>query len=220
MGNITFEKILKVSEIIMNFLILNIMWFSCTALGLVFFGWAPSTVALLTIVRDKIMNKEDSDYNIIKYFWKVYRKEFIKANILGSAILILFIMVSINKMNFELQTGIIFKLLTIISIIAKVIICTIPLYMFPLYVHYGMDLKQYFIKAITLFFGRPFVTCCIGLWTVLVLAIIRLMPGLIAIFGVSIYFYGIMAINYQFFMRNEERLKKTNEKIKSKNNMK
>lgn len=220
MGNITFEKILKVSEIIMNFLILNIMWFSCTALGLVFFGLAPSTVALLTIVRDKIMNKEDSDYNIIKYFWKVYRKEFIKANILGNAILILFIMVSINKMNFELQTGIIFKLLTIISIIAKVIICTIPLYMFPLYVHYGMDLKQYFIKAITLFFGRPFVTCCIGLWTVLVLAIIRLMPGLIAIFGVSIYFYGIMAINYQFFMRNEERLKKTNEKIKSKNNMK
>lgn len=220
MGNITFEKILKVSEIIMDFLILNIMWFGCTALGLVFFGWAPSTVALLTIVRDKIMNKEDSDYNIIKYFWKVYRKEFIKANILGSAILILFIMVSINKMNFELQTGVIFKLLTIISVIAKVIICTIPLYMFPLYVHYGIDLKQYFIKAITLFFGRPFVTCCIGLWTVLVLAIIRLMPGLIAIFGVSVYFYGIMAINYQFFMRNEERLKKTNEKIKSKNNMK
>lgn len=213
MGNITFEKILRVSEVIMDFVLLNIMWFGCTALGLVVFGWAPSTVALLTIVRDKIMKKEDSDYNVIKYFWKIYRKEFIKSNVLGCTILILFIMVSINKMNFELQSEIIFKFLTIISIIAKIIICIIPFYIFPLYVHYGLDLKEYFIKGITLFFGRPFVTCCIGLWTVLVLAIIRLIPGLIAIFGASVYLYGIMAINYQFFMRNEERLKKTNENI-------
>ena len=213
MGNITFEKILRVSEVIMDFVLLNIMWFGCTALGLVFFGWAPSTVALLTIVRDKIMKNEDSDYSIIKYFWKIYRQEFIKANMLGCTLLILFTMVSINKMNFELQSEIIFKFLTIISIIAKVIICAIPLYTFPLYVHYNMDLKEYFIKGLTLFFARPFVTCCIGLWTFLVYKISTLIPGLIAIFGASVYFYGIMAINYQFFMRNEERLKKTNEMI-------
>lgn len=213
MSNFTFENVLKISEIIMDFVILNIMWFLGTALGLVVLGWAPSTVACLTILREKIMKKEQYGTGIIKKFFKIYKSEFKKSNILGIIISMMFLIVTINKMNFEIQTESIFKMFSIMSTAAKIIILGITLYAFPLYVHYEMKVKEYFIKGLTLIFLRPLVTLFIVLWTFLILTIVRLIPGLIAIFGASVYLYGIMAINYQFFMRNEQRLKKAAQKL-------
>lgn len=204
MGDFSFEKVIKITEMITEFVLLNIMWFACCALGGVVFGWAPSTVALLTVSRNKIMKKEY--YGVVRSFWATYKKEFVKSNILGGVIMIFLIIISINKMNFEAQPEQIFTILTTISVIAKVIVCAMCLYMFPIYVHYNMQLKEYFVKGLNLIFRRPFVTICIALWTFLVYTIIKMIPGLIAVFGVSVYFYGIMAINYQFFMRNEQRL--------------
>lgn len=211
MSNFTFENVLKVSEMIMDFVILNIMWFVGTALGLVILGWAPSTVACLTILREKIMKKEDYGTGIIKKFFKIYKNEFKKSNILGITMAILFLIVTINKMNFEVQAEPIFKMFSIMSTAAKIILLGIIVYAFPLYVHYEMKSKEYFVKGLTLIFARPLVTIFIVLWTFLILTIVRLIPGLIAIFGASVYLYGIMAINYQFFMRNEQRLKKASQ---------
>lgn len=204
MGDFSFEKIIRITEEVTDFILLNIMWFACCALGGVVFGWAPSTAALLAVVRNKIMKKEH--YGVVRSFWKTYKKEFIRSNKLGSISMLLLIIVSINKMNFEAQPEQVFTILTTVSIIAKVIICAMSLFMFPLYVHYNMTLKEYFIRSINLPFMRPFLTICIALWTFLIYTIIKMVPGLIAVFGVSVYFYGIMAINYQFFMRNELRL--------------
>lgn len=212
MGSLTFEKIMRISEFIMDFVILNVMWFLGTLLGLGILGWAPSTAALLSILRDKIMKKEDADYNVAKEFCKIYKKEFKRTNIIGISIMSLFIIVSINQMNFEIQPEYIFKILTLMSMIAKVIIFGMVLYTFPLYVHYNLSIKECMNKGLLLIFGRPFVTICIVLWTTLVHVIISFIPGLIAIFGVSVYAYGIMAINYQFFMRNEQRLRYANQK--------
>lgn len=206
MGDFSFDKILKLTEIIIDFVVLNIMWFAGCVLGGVIFGWAPSTVALLTVLRSKITKKDY--YGIVRPFMKTYKKEFIKSNKLGIVIMVFLIIVSINKANFEVQSGQIFVVLSTVSSIAKVIIFGICLYMFPLYVHYDIDLKSCFMKALNLLIMRPFVTVCIVLWSFLVYSIIGMIPGLIAIFGISIYCYGIMAINYQFYMRNEQRLKR------------
>ncbi len=204
MGNYSIDKIIKLTECITDFVLLNIMWFAGCALGGVILGWAPSTVALLTVLRNKITKKDY--YGVINPFWTTYKKEFKKSNILGSVITLFLIIISINKMNFEIQPELVFRVITTMSIIARIIVCTIGLYMFPLYVYYDMDLKNYFIKSFNILIMRPILVVCIALWTFLVYSIITMVPGLIAIFGVSIYFYGIMAINYQFFMRNEQRL--------------
>lgn len=205
MTGLSFEKIIKITEGITEFVMLNVMWFAGCVLGGVIFGWAPSTVALLAVIRNKIMKKEY--YGVVRSFWATYKKEFIKSNALGIVCMLFLVIVSINKINFDSQPEGIFTILSVISTVVRVLICGIILYMFPLYVHYNMDLKEYFIRALNLLIVKPFVTICIVLWTLLVYVIIMKIPGLIAIFGVSVYFYGIMAINYQFFMRNEQRLK-------------
>ena len=212
MTGLSFEKIIKITEFITEFVMLNLMWFAGCVLGGVIFGWAPSTVALLAVIRNKIMKKEY--YGVVRSFWATYKKEFIKSNALGIVCMLFLVIVSINKINFDSQPEGIFTILSVISTVVRVLICGIILYMFPLYVHYNMDLKEYFIRALNLLIVKPFVTICIVLWTLLVYVIIMKIPGLIAIFGVSVYFYGIMAINYQFFMRNEQRLQmKTNNEI-------
>jgi uncharacterized membrane protein YesL len=210
MTGLSFEKIIKITELITEFVMLNVMWFAGCILGGVIFGWAPSTVALLTVIRNKIMKKEY--YGVLRSFWTTYKKEFVKSNILGVVCMLFLVIVSINKINFDLQPEGIFTILSVISTIARVLICGIILYMFPLYVHYNMDLKEYFIRALNLLVVKPFVTICIILWSFLVYVIIMRIPGLIVVFGVSVYFYGIMAINYQFFMKNEQRLRVGNPK--------
>jgi uncharacterized membrane protein YesL len=210
MTGLSFEKIMKITEMITEFVMLNVMWFAGCILGGVIFGWAPSTVALLTVIRNKIMKKEY--YGVVRSFWATYKKEFVKSNMLGVVCMLFLIIVSINKINFDLQPEGIFAILSAMSTVVRVVICGIILYMFPLYVHYNMSLKEYFIRALNLLVVKPFVTICIILWTFLAYVIIIRIPGLIAIFGVSVYFYGIMAINYQFFMRNEQRLMVRNTK--------
>jgi len=210
MTGLSFEKIIKITEGITEFVMLNVMWFAGCILGGIIFGWAPSTVALLTVIRNKIMKKEY--YGVIRSFWATYKKEFVKANKLGIIGMFFLIIVSINKMNFDVQPERMFTILSTVSTIAMIFIYGVILCMFSLYVHYNMDLKEYFVRALNLLIVKPFVTICLALWTILFYVIIIRIPGLIAIFGASVYFYGIMAINYQFFMRNELRLRKECEK--------
>lgn len=205
MENFLFYKVMKITECITDIVLINIMWFLGCALGGVILGWAPSTVAVLNIIRNKI--KKEGYYGVTKSFWTTYKKEFKKSNVLGITIILFLAIASINEMNFKTQPEFIFEALTTTSVLAKAVIWGIILYMFPLYVHYDMNLKSYFIKALGLIIKRPLVTICIALWTILVYFTIKMVPGIIVIFGVSIYLYGVMAINYQFFMRNEQRLR-------------
>lgn len=210
MGGLSFQKIMKITEEITEFVMLNAMWFIGFILGGGVFGWAPSTVALLSVLRNKITKNEY--YGVIRSFWMIYKKEFIKANKLGILCMIFLIITTINKSNFDMQPEMIFRILSNMSLIARIIVFGVILYIFPLYVHYNMDFKKYFIKSLSLLFAKPIVTLAIILWNLLVYLVITKIPGLIAIFGISIYFYGIMAINYQFYMRNEQKLRIENQK--------
>ncbi|WP_143316746.1 DUF624 domain-containing protein [Clostridium sp. HBUAS56017] len=207
MGNFSFDKIFRVFEEVTDFILLNFMWIACTLLGVVILGVAPSTVALLSVMRDKIMKKEK--YGVVKSFWITYKREFKKSNIIGIILMILMLMVTINIMNFEAQNGTFFTVLYGVSTLAKLLIIGMSLYIFPLYVHYDMSFKEYFMKGLQLLIMRPFVTVCIAIWTFIMYLGVMLIPGLIPFLTISVYFYGIMAINYQFFMKNEDRLKST-----------
>lgn len=189
-----------------DFVILNLLWIGGTILGFIIFGWAPSTVALLTIMRDKIRHTEHGG-SIVKHFFKIYKSEFKKANYIGLIITVLFAMSYINKKNFDLQPEFIFSVLSFISACIMIFLFGICLYVFPLYVHYNMPLKQYITKAAAFLVLRPVVTIILALWCWLIFSGIHLMPGLVPVLLVSVFAYGNMAITYQFFMRNEERLK-------------
>lgn len=188
-----------------EFVILNLLWIAGTILGGIILGWAPSTVALLTIMRDKIRHTE-SGSSTVKRFLKIYKTEFKNTNYIGIIITILFIMSYINKKNFDIQPEFIFSILSMISIFVMIFLLGICLYVFPLYVHYNMPLNQYITKAATFLVLRPVVTILLAVWCWLIFSATHLMPGLIPVLLFSIFAYGNMAITYQFFMRNEDRL--------------
>lgn len=189
-----------------DFVILNLLWIGGTILGGVILGWAPSTVALLTIMRDKIRHTE-SGASTVKRFFKLYKSEFKNANYIGIILTLLFAMSYINKKNFDLQPEFIFSVLSIISICIIIFLFGICLYVFPLYVHYNIPMKQYIPKAATFLVVRPIVTILLALWCWLMFSGIHLIPGLVPVLFFSVFAYGNMAITYQFFMRNEDCLK-------------
>lgn len=189
-----------------DFVILNLLWIGGTILGGVILGWAPSTVALLTIMRDKIQHTE-SGASTVKRFFRLYKSEFKNANYIGIILTLLFAMSYINKKNFDLQPEFIFSVLSIISICIIIFLFGICLYVFPLYVHYNIPMKQYIPKAATFLVLRPIVTILLALWCWLMFSGIHLIPGLVPVLFFSVFAYGNMAITYQFFMRNEDRLK-------------
>lgn len=190
---------------VLEFMVLNVMWILCTLLGGIVFGWAPSTVAILTIMRDKIRKSERA--GVIKTFWKIYCKEFKAANKLGILLTIVFIIAFINKQNFDAQPEAIFGGLSIISLIVMLAVILVSVFVFPLYVHYDIEGKKYLPTALTMMVFRPFVTICQILWAWMIYSISMLIPGLIPVLAIAVYAYGVMAISYQFFMRNEDRLK-------------
>lgn len=189
-----------------DFVILNLLWIGGTILGGVILGWAPSTVALLTIMRDKIQHTE-SGASTVKRFFRLYKSEFKNANYIGIILTLLFAMSYINKKNFDLQPEFIFSVLSIISICIIIFLFGICVYVFPLYVHYNIPMKQYIPKAATFLVLRPIVTILLALWCWLMFSGIHLIPGLVPVLFFSVFAYGNMAITYQFFMRNEDRLK-------------
>jgi len=211
MNSSFFEKISFFCVEVFDFIILNIFWLIGTLLGGIFFGYAPSTIALFTVLRQKIMADEKAGTATI--FWRTYKKEFIRGNFLGIFLTLIFFISYINQSNFQVYEESIFIILTTLSKIARWIFLLAILYIFPMYVHYETNLANYFSKSLTLTFLRPHITFFLAVWCWLMYSIFLAIPGLIPFFAISISAFGIMIINYHFFMKNEANLSPDSEDI-------
>lgn len=199
------EKINYFCRELLDFLLLNLSWIGCTLLGLFVLGWAPSTVALFTVLRDKIMKNEKG--GVVSVFWKTYKSEFKKSNIIGVVIVFFAFVIYVNRSNFMVQEGQIFAVLYMLSTIAKWVLLAVTLYIFPMYVHYSTDILNYFSKSLTIIILKPIMAVCVALWCWIMYSLFITIPGIFPVIGISLFAYGIMAINYQLFMRNDKKLK-------------
>src|SRR3954453_4511011 len=76
--------IYTVCDWIWKIALVNILWILFTLTGFIVFGIMPATVALFTVVRKWTM--KESDIPIFPNFFQTYKKEFLKANIVGLTI--------------------------------------------------------------------------------------------------------------------------------------
>jgi uncharacterized membrane protein YesL len=130
----------KLLEWISRLAFLNILWISFSLLGLVIFGFFPSTVAMFAVVRKWMLGNED--VSIFKTFWTVYKKEFLKSNLLGLMIVAIGIVLYIDFKFIESAANSFVSFLYIpFSIITFIFICML-FYMIPIFVHYDMKLSQ------------------------------------------------------------------------------
>ncbi|MFZ4452582.1 YesL family protein [Salibacterium aidingense] len=194
-GGLLFTFIISFCRWVCYFFYLNVMWAACTILGGVVFGIAPSTVALFAVARRTCLGEEEVP--VFRTFWKVFRKEFFKANLLGLSLIGFGLLWYFNLNFFRAFDGAVFTGLNVVMTVIGVVFIFMLLYIFPTYVHYQMKFLQYIKYSIALSFIN---VANVILMIVSLLAAYYFFisfPGFIPICGVSLLAQMNMWLVYQ-----------------------
>ncbi|OCA85873.1 hypothetical protein A8F94_13515 [Bacillus sp. FJAT-27225] len=162
---------------------LNILWIGFTLAGLGLLGLFPSTGAMFSIVQ-KWLRKEPVE-KLFHTFWKTYKKEFISLNKFGLFFMLigyilvydfLFLQVNGEKLQF---------LYPVLGFIAISYLLTL-LYFFPVYTQFEMKFFQYIKQSFLLSASALLETILIITSIMLLMIIIRFVPGIIPLFTGSV----------------------------------
>lgn len=133
---------------------LNFLWIIFSLLGFIVLGFFPSTIAMFTVIRKLI--REEETGSIFRLFWETFKKEFWKANGIGWILLLggyfisleyyLVRMLSAGVSYYFARAGVFFQII-LYSLIA--------IYIFPIYVHFHLKLKDYFKWAFVIGISHP-----------------------------------------------------------------
>lgn len=188
-----------VSEWIVRLAYLNLLWVVFTLMGLVVLGFFPATTAMFAICRKWLSGEED--ISIFKIFMKVYRKKFIKSNVIGLILTLITFVLYFDIQFFQSFQHFIFEVLTIISFIMLFIIFIASLYLFPSIVHYRFTLFDYLKNCLIFSIGRPLHTIIMLSGVFSIFFILVHIPGLIPLFGGSSVSLLLMCVAMRVFSK-------------------
>jgi uncharacterized membrane protein YesL len=207
----TMGGIYRVTEWITKFAYLGILWMFFSLLGLILFGLFPATISTFVITRKWVQGY--TDIPITKTFWQTYKKEFKKGNIIG---FIYYIIGYLLYLDFQLIANISNSALQITSfslvLISLVLLLTL-LYLFPVYVHYEYTIIHVFKNAFLISVLRPLNTLMMIAGAFAVYGVIRLIPGLIPFFAISLWAYINMWCANLVFKKFDQNQQEKSEKL-------
>ena len=185
--------------------ILNLIWLGCSLLGLVVFGFFPSTVAMFIVLRSWLRGEDDRP--IFSTYWQAFRANFLAANgyglfiaLIGAIVYSNLIFMSLNEsgtmlfLQIPLYTFVIFVGLTL-------------LYLFPVYTHYDLGFFQTFKQAFLIMVIQPLQTLMMIIGVGASIVVMWFIPGLTFFFGGSFIALLTMATCYQSFQAIEQKQK-------------
>ncbi|GAE91872.1 yESV protein [Gracilibacillus boraciitolerans JCM 21714] len=153
----------KLTEIMRTFCIialkltyLNILWFLFTMLGFVLFGLGPATAALCKI-QDRWL-KNENVYSIFLDFWKEYKSNFLKVNILTIILIGIGAIIYFDLQFFMEKEGLLYRSISILIFIFSIWYIMVVLYVFPVYTHYQAKLFTTIRYAFIVAMLNPFKT--------------------------------------------------------------
>ncbi|RKL66873.1 hypothetical protein CR203_13665 [Salipaludibacillus neizhouensis] len=192
----------EVFEKLMNLAIWNTIWVLHTLLGLGIFGWAPATLALFSVLRKSKL--EENEFPKMKTFFKIYKSEFIRANIIGFFILfgglsIFFSFYTLLDMDMWLQVS--FGALLFVVFILYIIV---SLYIFPVAAHYQTSLKEHVRYSLMIGLAYLPQSFLLAFLVVLIGFIYQAFPGLILFYLVSFPATLMVSIALHVFQKIEE----------------
>lgn len=198
-------KLYMACEWIMRLAYVNLLWIIFSFAGLVFFGVMPATIALFTIVRKWLMKEQEIP--IWSTFLTVYRKEFLKGNLIGLLIVVsgaflVFDFLVLRTVSDAFQIALFVPLLMITAIY----IITL-LYIFPVYVHYDLNGIRYVKNAFFLGILNIHVTILMVISLSAILFLIFYLPSLIPFFSAVSLAFVLMAGGFYSINRIEARNK-------------
>lgn len=211
--NATSSFIYNVVEWITRFAYLNVLWVLFTLLGGVIVGFFPSTTSMFAIVREWL--KGDTDIPLFKTFWKHYRVEFFKSNLLGVFVTLFIGLIALDIFYIQSNDN---DLLTwtYLPLFAFMLLFIMFLfYLFPSFVHFNLTLGQVIKNSFFIMLINPITTLLIFLCLLPFFYLISLLPAIGFIFGGSVYAFISMRFSLHAFQKvsdKQEALKMNMEK--------
>ncbi|MEH7546704.1 MULTISPECIES: YesL family protein [Bacillaceae] len=195
-----------VSDWIWKLALVNILWIFFTLTGFIVLGIIPATVALFTVVRKWHM--KETDIPISRIFFNTYKKEFLRANLVGLLIGAIGFFLFIDYRLVMAIGGTVQSILSILLLILIGLFLITLLYLFPVYVHFELKFFQYFKYAF--YIGTLNIHITILMVAVLLLLSFPLsfFPGFIPFFSVSLMSIVMMFGATMAFKRIEKKQKK------------
>lgn len=173
-----------------RFLYLNILWVAFTFVGLIVFGLVPSTVAMFAVVR-KWVQKED--VSIWEVFWKSYKKEFVKANILGIIFFVIGYLLIVEFQILRAQEAAQYFIASYFVIALFVLYFMVLTYFFPIFVHFQLRLREYLKWPFIIGISHPLLTVFLLVGVSILHYVMYLtVPALLFFIGGSVTAYIIM----------------------------
>ena len=172
----------------------NLLWLGLSLLGGVVLGVFPATAATFAVVRKWLTGK--SDVPITSTFWRAYKQSLLQANLIGYLMVAIYYLLYLDFLVITLSDQAELWLLTVPFLVIMVFISLTSLYIFPIFVHFNMSVKEVFKNSFFIMMLHPFQTIGMafgafawlyGLWhfqwlfplfSMSLLAVILLMPAL------------------------------------------
>lgn len=181
---------------------LNVLWILFTVVGLGIFGLFPSTVAMFAVTRKWLI--EDKDVPIFSTFWETYKKEFFRANVIGLILSIIIYLLTIQFQILRTVEGTGYFIASYAILALFLIVFIMALYLFPIFVHFKLNMIDYFKWPLVIGILHPILTFFL---MVIVLAINYLsflfLPGLLFFFNGSVTAFIVMWGVSQTFSKYE-----------------
>lgn len=194
----------------MKLLHLQLLWIFFSFAGLLVVGIMPATIGLFATTRKWVMNK-DEDFSLFKEFWKTFRKEFWKSNLMGFIFGILGYLLYINLSIMKYTEGILAICLFIGFLLCILLLSIILIYIVPVFVHYNLKFSRYFTYSLMIGISYPLHTFLVALVVYGISRLFLWIPGLLPFFSMSLPTYLILVLSLRLF----ERIERSRESVES-----
>lgn len=194
------SKMLRMCEWIMRLAYTNLLWLLFTMLGLGIFGFMPATTALFSVMRKWIQGHEH--VKVFRTFWRVYREEFLRANLVGMILLMIGTIIYVD-LAYIYPTSMLLHVLRFAIYIFGFLFIVSLFYIFPLLAHYDWKKRLYLKFSLLLGISYLQYTLSMLVFTVILLVLFAYLPGIVPFFSISILAYGHMWLAYQVFRKVE-----------------
>ena len=176
-----------------NIVLLNILWIVSSMTGLLIFGLFPATAAVFSVLKKMIM--EDENAAVLSPFFKTFKSEFFKSNVIGYLFLLIGTILYLNLRIIEnINNNFLQLSMASITVVIAIVFLLTLLFIFPIFVHFNFKLLQYPVHALVLAIAKPLHT----IFLLLVLGVIGylffVLPELVLIFGFSAVCFVIMKV--------------------------
>jgi len=179
--------IYRITELVMQFAYLQLLWIVFTIVGLGIFGIFPSTAAMFSVVRKWVMGEEDAP--VFKTFWQTYKTEFVKVNGLGLIFIAMGWLLYVDFHFFTIGVSIGNSILKIVAILIAYFFITTAIYFFPIFVHFQYRFFDYIKFSFLFSLASPLKTAGLFIITYVIYFLLMKVPALFLFFSGSIISY-------------------------------